>query len=76
MNYRILLTVLLLGCTASVLAEGVPMTPGKWEMTMTMEMSMLPAPQVRTYTECVEESELNPDKFKMDEKRMISLILF
>ena len=43
------------------------MTPGKWEMKMTMQMSMLPAPQVRTYTECIEEDELSPESFETDE---------
>ena len=66
MNYQTLLAVLVLVCSVNVFAEGVPMTPGKWEMTMTMEMSMLPAPQVKTHTECIEESELDPDTFKMD----------
>ncbi len=49
-------------------ADGVPMTPGKWEMKMTMEMSMLPQPQVKTYTECITEDQLNPDHFKMDQE--------
>ena len=73
MNYRTLLAVLVLVCSVNVFAEGVPMTPGKWEMTMTMEMSMLPAPQVKTTTKCIEESELDPENFKMDESSICDL---
>jgi hypothetical protein len=76
MNYRIMLTGMLLICSASVLAEGVPITPGKWEMTMTVEMSMLPAPQVKTSTECIEESELTPESFNMDENSPCDLADF
>jgi len=51
----------------AVLAKGVEVEPGLWEMTMTMTMPMMPAPQVRTTTECVEETELDPKNFQMDE---------
>jgi hypothetical protein len=51
----------------SVLAKGVEVEPGLWEMTMTMEMPMMPVPQVRTTTECIEENEINPDAFQMQE---------
>lgn len=55
---------LVLPCMA--LAEGVAVNPGRWEMSMTMNMPMMPAPQVRTETECVEETELNPEDFQME----------
>ena len=42
-------------------AEGIPIEPGKWEMTSTMSMPMLPQPRVNTSTECIEESELSPE---------------
>jgi hypothetical protein len=64
---RILFAGLLLLVSLASQAEGLPMKPGQWEMKMTMEMSMLPAPQVRTSTECVTENELNPESFQMDE---------
>ena len=47
---------LLMATGAAWAADGVPMTPGKWEMNMTMEMSMLPQPQTHTSTECIEET--------------------
>jgi hypothetical protein len=67
MNYRFFIPGLLLISSAGALADGVPMTPGKWEMKTTMEMSMFPAPQVRTFTECIEETELKPENFNMEE---------
>jgi len=67
MRFGSLLICMVVFFASSALAEGVPITPGKWEMKMTMEMTMLPAPQVRTYTECMEESELDPEAFNMDE---------
>ena len=51
----------------TALADGVAIEPGKWEMTMSMQMPMFPAPQERTYSECVEETELNPEDFQMED---------
>ena len=48
-------------------ADSVKMEPGLWEMTISVEMSMFPQPQVRTVKECVEEEEFNPDHFNADE---------
>lgn len=67
MKLRITAIFLLLCVCSFAGADGLPMKPGKWEMTMTMQMSMLPAPQVRTYTECITEEELSPESFDMDE---------
>jgi hypothetical protein len=53
---------------ATVNAQGVSITPGQWEMTSTMTMTMLPTPQTFTVTECVEESELSPEHFNMDKE--------
>ena len=44
-----------------VFAEGIPIEPGLWEMTSTMNMPMLPQPRVSTDMECIEESELSPE---------------
>jgi hypothetical protein len=51
----------------SLLAKGVEVEPGLWEMTMTMQMPMMPTPQLRTSTECIEETELDPKTFQMEE---------
>lgn len=52
--------------TGSVYAEGVSIDPGMWEMTSTMTMTMMPAPQTTTVKECIEDGELNPETFNMD----------
>jgi len=52
--------------SSTAIAKGISINPGQWEMTTTMEMSMLPQPQVRSSTECVVETELSPDDFNMN----------
>ena len=56
------LLVMLLA-VAPAWAEGIPMDPGLWEVTTTMQMPMLPQPRVTTVTECMEKSELSMDEF-------------
>jgi hypothetical protein len=48
-------------------ADGVQMTPGKWEMTMTMEMSMMNNPQTKTEEVCIEDEEFTPEDFNMEQ---------
>jgi hypothetical protein len=64
---------LLAGLTAAFFAtnasaQGLDIEPGKWEMTSTMTMTMFPAPQTFTVTECIEEDALDPDHFNMDQE--------
>lgn len=59
-----LATVLFAGTT---IAEGVSINPGMWEMTSTMTMSMMPQPQTNTVNECINEDEISPENFNMDE---------
>ena len=54
--------------TVTANAEGVSIEPGLWEMTTTMTMSMMPQPQTTTIEECIEETELDPEDFTMDEE--------
>jgi hypothetical protein len=44
-----------------VFAEGIPIEPGKWKMTSTMVMPMLPQPRVTDKFECIEEDEISPE---------------
>jgi len=37
-------------------ADGIPVDPGLWEMTSTVQMPMLPQPQVNTTKQCIEKS--------------------
>ena len=57
----------------SASAASVSIDPGQWEMTTTMTMSMMPQPQTNTTEECIEESELNPEDFNMDEENPCSI---
>ena len=44
------------------LAEGIPVEPGLWKMTSTVNMPMMPQPRVTTVTECMEKSEITMDE--------------
>ena len=62
MKRKCLFVALLIGLVSGpVLAEGIPIEPGKWKMTSTMRMPMLPQPRVTTELECIEESEISPE---------------
>ena len=54
------LALLLSLVSSPVFAQGVPIEPGMWEMTSTMNMPMSPQPRVSTRVECIEEGELSP----------------
>jgi hypothetical protein len=49
-------------------ADGLEIDAGNWEMTSTMTMTMMPAPQTNTVTECIKENVLNPETINMDEE--------
>ena len=59
---KVALIVLIPGLCA---AETITVEPGHWQMSMTMEMSMMPQPQVRTFEECIEEGEMKPEDFSI-----------
>ena len=59
---RALLAILACLLSLPAIAEGIPVTPGKWEMKTTISNSMMKNPTVNTMTECLRESELTPDK--------------
>lgn len=42
-------------------AAGIPIQSGLWEITMTMEMPMLPQPRVVTNTQCMNYDEISPE---------------
>lgn len=58
----LLSTGLLMLVSFSALAEGIPVEPGLWKMTSTVNMPMLPQPRVTTVTECMEKSEITMDE--------------
>jgi len=52
--------------TVPAMAEGIHIKPGKWKMTSTMTMSMLPQPKTTVSTECIKDDELGPEDFNED----------
>lgn len=65
---RIKLTLLVAAVAASpVYAEGLQVEPGLWEMTSTVNMPMLPQPQVNTVSECINKSEISMDELSGDD---------
>jgi hypothetical protein len=61
-----LILAALLTVPFTAMADGVTIEPGQWEMTMSMQMPMFPVPQEQAYTECVKETELDPEDFQME----------
>ncbi len=61
-----LLAVLAIASTP-VLAEGIPVEPGMWEVTTTMTMPMMPTPQVMTVQECFKDEILDMDDMSADD---------
>jgi len=45
----------------SAQADGIPVEPGMWEMSSTMNMPTLPQPRVTSTTECIRESVISMD---------------
>jgi hypothetical protein len=65
---RILLLATLIALPLSTaVAEGIPIEPGEWKITTTMEMPMLPQPRVQTQTHCFSESEISPESMSMED---------
>ena len=62
-----ILTSLILSLTTfNVVADGISIEPGKWEMNTVITMPMLPQPKVTTVTECIEEDEITPESMTED----------
>jgi hypothetical protein len=61
-------SILLAGSLAlgQVLADGIAIDPGKWEMTSAVELPRMPEPKVTTVEECIDVGELSPDGIAAD----------
>lgn len=57
MKKMFMLAGLLAMSTQLVLAEGISVEPGMWEMTTTLNLPMMPAPQTTTMNECIKDGE-------------------
>lgn len=60
--HAIVTPVVLVLISIPALAEGIPVEPGLWKMTSTVNMPMLPQPRVTTVSECMEKSEITMDE--------------
>jgi hypothetical protein len=67
MKRRIALLAVLVIVSSPVLAEGIPVEPGQWEITTTMTMPMLPAPQTMTVEECFKDEIMDMDDMATDD---------
>ncbi len=47
-------------------ADGIPVEPGLWEMTTTVNFPMMPQPRVTTLTECMTDSVIDMDDVGSD----------
>lgn len=60
-------SVLLAATAALLLAgpahaeDGIKITPGKWRITMTSQMPMMPQPRTKTSEECIARDTLSPE---------------
>ena len=67
MKKMMLATGLLMLVSQPVMAAGISVEPGMWEMTTTLNMPMLPAPQTTTVSECIEDSEFDLEDMSTEE---------
>jgi hypothetical protein len=63
---KLILAVLLAPAIATA-DETVTMTPGMWEMTMTMKMSMMAQEQTKVENVCIEKDQFDPHDFNMEQ---------
>jgi hypothetical protein len=58
---RIAMAAIAISLLSTAQAEdGIEITPGKWRITATSNMPMMPQPQSKTTEECIEESKISP----------------
>ena len=67
MKRRMTLLAVLAIVSSPVLAEGIPVEPGMWEVTTTMTMPMMPTPQVMTVEECFKDDIMDMDDMSTDD---------
>jgi hypothetical protein len=67
MKHYQLLVALILSMPTLCIADTLSVEPGMWRMSMTMEMSMMPQPQVRNFEECITKDEMTPEDFSISE---------
>lgn len=53
--------MILLGWNGIILAEGVQITPGKWETTTVAKMPMMSEERVEKFVDCIAQTEFTPE---------------
>ena len=59
MKKKMFALAMLAAFSAPALADGIPVEPGLWSITTTVNMPMLPAPQTMTVEECMTDEILD-----------------
>ena len=67
MNKKMLTIAVLAVLATPVLADGIPVEPGLWSITTTVNMPMLPAPQTMTVEECMKDEILDMEDMADDD---------
>ncbi|MCW8890590.1 MAG: DUF3617 domain-containing protein [Sedimenticola sp.] len=62
MPNRLTLTAILLSLAFTTQAEGIKLTPGKWQIQITSSMSMMPQPIIKKLEECIKADQLSPEE--------------
>ena len=67
MRFRsVIFLSILLSIAPAIQADGIPVEPGLWEMTTTVNLPIMPQPKVSTTTECMKDSEFDMDDVASD----------
>ena len=63
----------LLMSNLAVASDSVPIEPGMWEVTTTMNSSMFPQPRVQTSQECIKDAQISPKDLAPDDDDSCSM---
>jgi hypothetical protein len=59
MKRKIIAVALLASLAYNAQADGIPVEPGMWSITTTVNIPMMPAPQTETIEECMEDEVID-----------------
>ena len=61
-----IIAALLITLAQPVYAEGIKITPGKWQIQITSTMPMMQQPMVKNLEECITGKEMSPEELMKD----------
>ena len=67
MRTKILAITALALLSAPLAADGIPVEPGLWSITSTVNMPMMPAPQTVSVEECFDDEVMNMDDIVVED---------